>query len=49
MPKMAGLLVEMYSWHMDPFFQPKKSTSYSIVDPASAAEVAEVLLKEWKV
>ncbi len=24
MPKMAGLLEEIYSWHMDPFFQPKR-------------------------
>ncbi len=49
MPKMAGLLEEMYSWHIDPFFQPKKSTNCSVEAPASAAEVAEVLLKEWKV
>jgi hypothetical protein len=44
MPKMAGLLEEMYSWHMDPFFQPKKSTNCSVEDPASAALVAAVLL-----
>jgi hypothetical protein len=49
MPKMAGLLEEMYSWHMDPFFQPKKSTNFSVEDPASAALVAAVLLNEWKV
>jgi hypothetical protein len=33
MPKMAGLLEEMYSWHMDPFFQPKKSTNCSVECP----------------
>ena len=49
MPKMAGLLEEMYSWHMDPFFQPKKSINCSVEDPASAALVAAVLLNEWKV
>ena len=37
MPKMVGLLEEMYSWHMDPFFQPKNSTSCSVEDPASTA------------
>ena len=44
-PKMA----EMYSLLMDAFFQPKKSTSCSVVAYASAALVALVLLKEWKV
>ncbi len=47
MPKMAGLLEEMYSWHMDPFFQPKKSTNCSVEEPASATLVAAVLLNEW--
>jgi hypothetical protein len=49
MPKIAGLLEEMYSWHIDLFFQPKKSTNCSEEDPASAVLVALVLLNNWKV
>jgi hypothetical protein len=49
MSKMAGLLEEMYSWHIDLFFQPKESTNCSVEDPASAALVAAVLLNKWKV
>jgi hypothetical protein len=49
MPEIAGLLEEMYSWHMELLSQPKKSTGYSVVAPASTALVALVLLKELKV
>ncbi len=40
----AGLLVEIYSWHIDEFFHPKKPCICSAVIPPLAAEVADVLL-----
>jgi hypothetical protein len=46
---MAGLLDETYSWHILGFFQPKKSVICAAVLPPSAALVADVLLKLWKV
>ncbi len=47
---MAGLLDEIYSWHMLGFFHPKKSVNSAVLLPPSAALlVAEVLLKLWNV
>jgi hypothetical protein len=48
-PTRAGLLEDTYSVHMLPFFQPKKSTICLVEAPPSAALVALVRLKLWKV